>query len=65
MGFVWSEIKKWAKANGMEPTKSKDGLYHFDGQSHKDIEPIVKLIYNKITNNKWKEHQEKFNEKNS
>ena len=40
MGFVWSEIKKWAKANGMEPTKSKDGLYHFDGQSHKDIEPI-------------------------
>lgn len=58
MGFVWTEIKKWAKANGMEPTKSKDGLYHFDGESYKEIGDLTTSIYNKLTNNKWKEYQE-------
>lgn len=64
MGFVWTEIKKWAKTHGMEPKKSKDGKYEFEGNSYSDIDSLTTSLYNKLSNNKWKEYQKNY-EKNS
>ena len=60
MGFVWTEIKKWAKSKGMEASKTKDGLYHFDEKKYENLDLLATAIFNKITDNKWIKYQEDY-----
>lgn len=64
MALNWSEIKKWAKSHDLEPKKSKEGYYEFEDVKYESIDKLTTVLYNKITNNKWKEYQENY-EKNS
>ena len=59
MGFTWTEIKKWAKTHGIEPKKS-GSEYHWESKTYSDLDSLVTSIYNKITDNKWVEHQENY-----
>lgn len=63
MGFTWTEIKKWAKSNGLEPKKT-GGEYTWEGNTYNDLDSLVFSLYNKLTNNKWLDHQKNY-EKNS
>lgn len=64
MTLIWTEIKKWAKEHKLEPKKSKEGYYEFEDVKYESIDKLTTVLYNKITNNKWKEYQENY-EKNS
>lgn len=66
-----SEIKKWAKEKGYEVIKDKeDGLYYWakldagpDASGvAKSVSKVATAIFNHITDNKWTEHQIKFQE---
>lgn len=63
MGFIWTEIKKWAKSNNLEPKKT-GSEYIFEEKTYKDLDSLVTTLFNKITENKWVEHQNNY-EKNS
>ena len=66
-----SEIKKWAKTKGYEVIKDKeDGLYYWakldagpeaSGVA-KSVSKVATAIFNHISDNKWVEHQIKFQE---
>ena len=66
-----SEIKKWAKEKGYEVIKDKeDGLYYWakldagpDASGvAKSVSKVATAIFNHLSDNKWLEHQIKFQE---
>lgn len=59
MPFNWTEIKRWAKQHGLEPKKS-GSEFTFDNQSFQNLDSLVTHLFNKITNNKWVEHQKQY-----
>jgi hypothetical protein len=72
--MIWTEIRKWAKDMGFDTKKEKDdsingASYYWtksnDNQIHGKSLSVSKLardIYNTITDNRWVEHQTKFQE---
>jgi hypothetical protein len=60
MGFVWTEIKKWAEVHNLKPKKIKEGGYTWEEQSYKDLDSLVTALWNKVSNNKWVEHQNNY-----
>jgi hypothetical protein len=66
-----SEIKKWAKEKGYEVIKDKeDGLYYWakldagpeaSGVA-KSVSKVATAIFNHLTEDRWIEHQTKFQE---
>lgn len=71
--MLWSEIKKWAKEQGYETIKEKDGeitTYYWAKLDVTDASGVSKSvsklawdIYNHITENKWIEFQKEFKQK--
>lgn len=64
MGFVWTEIKKWAGGHGLSPKKIKTGGYEWEGKSYEELDILVTDLWNKVSNNKWIDYQNNY-EKNS
>lgn len=64
MGFVWTEIKKWAAVHNMSPKKIKTGGYEYEEKTYNDLDSLVTALWNKVSNNKWVEYQNNY-EKNS
>lgn len=68
--FQVNEIKKWAKTHGVSVKKIEDLYVWFeDKNKEKTSEPatidqVVKEIFNKITNNKFLDHQKKYKQEN-
>ena len=60
MGFTWTEIKKWGISKNLEAKKVKDVGYVFDNNAYSDLDSLVMAMWNKLTNNKWVEYQEKY-----
>lgn len=72
--MLWSEVKRWAKDKGFEVVKEKDDSingtsYYWAKMDNTDIcglslsvSKLATDIFNVITENKYKEHQEKFKE---
>jgi len=70
--MLWTEIRSWAKSLGYETIKDKeDGNYYWaklddSNPNNSGVAPSVsklaKAIYNHYTDNKWIDHQEKYNE---
>lgn len=68
--MLWSEVKKWAKDKGYETIKDKeDGQYYWaklessdpsDSGVAKSVSKLATAIFNHITNNKWVDHQNEF-----
>lgn len=61
MTFNVNEIKKWAKEKGFTIKKKDEGYTWQIGEDlpsePMDISEVVKEIFNKFTDGKWKEHQ--------
>jgi hypothetical protein len=60
-----NEIKKWAKKYGISIKKSENGLYVWFEEKENTSEPaslneVVTSIFNKITSNKFVEHQKNY-----
>lgn len=62
MGFTWSEIKKWAKDHNLEPKKIKEGGYSWQEKNYINLDDLVKDLWNKISDNKWVDHQQNIKE---
>ena len=72
--MLWTEVRKWAKDQGFDIVKEKDNsingasYYWAKADNHQisgvslSVSKLAKDIYNTITENKWIEHQEKFQE---
>ena len=67
--MIISEIKKWAKTKGYEVIKDReDGLYYWakldagpDASGvAKSVSKVATAIFNHMTDDKWVEHQIKF-----
>lgn len=64
--FQVNEIKKWAKNHGISVKKSDDFYVWFEEKNKKitsepaTIDQVAKEIFNKITDNKFIEHQNKY-----
>lgn len=63
MGFSWPEIKKWAAGQNLEPKKTK-GDYVWEGRTYPDLDSLVISLWNRVSNDKWLDHQKNFNENN-
>ena len=75
--MLWSQIKSWAKSHGYETLKDKgdeesgDKVQYYwsklEDPEHSGVAPSVsklaKAIFNDITNNKWIDHQNEYQEK--
>jgi hypothetical protein len=64
--FKVSEIKSWAKSHGILLKKQGEGYVWFEEGKEsfgnpKALDEVVILIFNKITDNKFIEHQKKYN----
>ena len=59
MSFKWSEIRKWAEKNNIKP-KKVGSEYQLDNVIYKDINEITRAVFNKITDNKFVEHQKQY-----
>lgn len=60
MGFVWTEIKKWAKAQNLEPKKIKEGGYQWEGKSYSELGELVTALWNRVSENKWVDYQKSY-----
>jgi hypothetical protein len=63
--FQVNEIKKWANEHGITIKKSGDGYVWFEKENPTNsnvcsIGVVAKEIFNKITNNKFVEHQKNY-----
>lgn len=57
----WQEIKKWADSHSITVKKKpKEEIYYYNDQEYDNSTNLVRAIYNKITDNKWVEHQKKY-----
>lgn len=57
----WQEIKKWADSHSIKVIKKpKEDIYIYNDQEYKDFATLSRDIFNKITNNKWVDHQKKY-----
>lgn len=77
--FTIRETKTWAKKWGYTIIKEKDNSVNVNGASYywaKDNDPsvtgvalsvskVARAIFNDLTNNKWVDHQQKFEEDKS
>lgn len=73
--MLWSEVKRWAKDRGFDTLKEKDdsinghSYYWMKSDDHSisgvslSVSKLARDIYNTITDNKWVEHQKKYQEK--
>lgn len=65
--FQIGEIKKWAKSHGVTVKKQGEGYVWFDSEQKSDdpepLENVVMSIFNKVTNNKYVEHQKSYEPK--
>ena len=64
--MLWKEIKSWAKNHGYESSKNEDSYSwskinnpNVNG-SAKSVSKLAKAIFNDMTDNKWKEHQDNY-----
>lgn len=66
--FNVSEIKSWAKNHGFVVKKQADGYVWSNSDSSSEnpesIDFVAISIFNKITNNKFLEHQKNYKKKN-
>jgi hypothetical protein len=72
--MLWSEVRKWAKDKGFDIVKEKDdsingaSYYWMKTDNHSisgvslSVSKLARDIFNVITDNKWVEHQKKFEE---
>lgn len=68
--MLWSEIRKWAKDKGYDTIKDKqDNQYYWakigsedpkDSGVAKSVSKLATAIFNHLTDNKWLEHQETY-----
>lgn len=58
--FKVNEIKSWAKKHDIVLKRKDDGYVWEDGQEPVSIDEAVKLIFNKVTDNKYLEHQRNY-----
>lgn len=63
--FQVNEIKKWANEHGIAVKKSGDGYIWFDKNNPvnsevSSIDVVAKEIFNKITDNKFVDHQKNY-----
>jgi hypothetical protein len=62
--FKVNEIKGWAKKYGFTVKKQEDGYVWFEEgglpSTPKDIEQVARDIFNKITDNRFVEHQNSY-----
>lgn len=64
--MLWKEVKRWAKDHGYESCKNQ-GSYSWSmtadptisGEA-KSVSKLAKAIFNHMTNNKWVEHQNNY-----
>lgn len=68
--FQVNEIKKWAKNHGISVKKSEE-LYIWFEEKNKEktsepttIDQVAKEIFNKITDNKFIDHQKNYKQEN-
>lgn len=71
--MLWKEIKTWAKNRGYETIKDKDdGQYYWakldsdnpnDSGVAKSVSKLATAIFNNITDNKWLDHQQEYQNK--
>lgn len=57
--FKWSEIKKWAAVHEIKP-KKVGSEYQLDDKTYKNIDDLVQAVFNKITNDKFIDHQKQY-----
>jgi hypothetical protein len=72
--MIFTEIRKWAKQQGFDVIKEKDdsingASYYWASQTDTSISGVslsvsklARDIFNTMTDNKWKEHQENYKE---
>jgi hypothetical protein len=72
--MLWTEVRKWAKDRGFDTVKEKDdsinghSYYWMKSDNHSvsgispSVSKLARDIYNSITDNRWVEHQTKFQE---
>lgn len=60
MMFKINEIKAWAKKHDITIKKQDEGFVWNEDQNPLPLENVVKNIFNKITDNKYKEHQQNY-----
>ena len=70
--MLWKEIKSWAKSRGYETIKDKDDNQYYwakldscdanDSGVAKSVSKLATAIYNHMTDNKWIDHQTKYQE---
>lgn len=64
--MLWKEVKSWAKKRGYESSKNEDSYSWFkiDQPSvnghEKSVSKLARAIFNDVTNNQWKEHQDNY-----
>lgn len=59
--FKWTEIKKWAKENNFEISKTaKKEEYFWEDNVYTELIELVKALWNKKTNNKHIKHQKEW-----
>jgi hypothetical protein len=62
--FKVNEIKSWAKKHGITVKKQDDGYVWFaegfEPTKPEDLDSVAKAIFNKITDNKYLEHQKNY-----
>lgn len=73
--MLWTEVRKWAKEQGFDVVKEKDdsingaSYYWAKASDHQisgvslSVSKLARDIYNSITDSKWIEHQNQFQEK--
>ena len=57
--FKWTEIRKWAEKNNLKP-KKVGSEYVWEEGTYKNIDDLVVALYNNISNNKFIDHQKKY-----
>jgi hypothetical protein len=64
--MLWKEIKSWAKKHGYASSKNDNSYSWYKisspniGGEVKSVSKLSKAIFNDITGDKWKEHQENY-----
>jgi len=68
MSFTWGEVSKWAKDHGYKISRKEQKFYWTnttteDSGECYSLEDLTKSVFNKITNDKWVDHQKNYEKK--